>query len=214
MSAAISIITISREFGSGGRDIAARLGARLGWRVVDRDLVRSVAERLGVPEQEVAERDEQVAGLAERVGAYLADVFPEMLLPPPPLNRLDHRTVRTLVETTLREAAERSPVIVVGRGSQCIFAGRPNALHVRVWAPFEIRVSRMAERLGLDLKDARERVAREDAQRREFLRRCYGIEMADQRHYDLVVSTAHLDVEQVVAALAEVVRLAAGGGSG
>lgn len=213
MSASIWMVTVSREFGSGGGDLAVRLADRLRWRLVDRDLVHAVAERLGLPEAEVAERDEHVEGIAEWVGACLADTFPEMLLPPPPRPPVDHRTVRVLVEATLREAAESPPLVVVGHGAQCIFAGRPGTLHVRVWAPLEERVRRVAERLGLGGEEARIRTLEEDAARREYLRRHYGSDIAAERHYDLIVNTGRVGVEAAAEALAGLVR-ASGWGEG
>lgn len=213
MTEPISMATISREFGSGGGDVAARLAELLHWRLVDRDLVRRVAERLGVSEQEVAERDEHVAGIAERVGLYLADVFPEMLLPPLPMSPLDHRSVRALVEATLREAADSPLLVVVGHGAQCIFADRPGTLHVRVWAPLEERVRRVAGRLGLEMAPARARTQREDSAREEYLRRNYGIDPAAPIHYDVIVNTAKLHVEPAAAALAELVQASRRAGS-
>ncbi|MFZ2491573.1 MAG: cytidylate kinase-like family protein [Thermoanaerobaculia bacterium] len=206
MTEPISMVTISREFGSGGGDIAARLAELLEWPLVERELVRRVAERLGVSEQEVAERDEQVAGIAERVGTYLADAFPEMLLPPPPMPRLDHESVRVLVEATLREAAGTPPLVVVGHGAQSIFADRDGTLHARVWAPLEERVGRVARRLGLERNQARARVQREDSAREEYMRRNYGIDSSHAIHYDVIVNTARLDVESAAAALAMLVR--------
>jgi cytidylate kinase len=208
MTVPISMVTISREFGSGGGDIAARLAELLHWPLVERDLVRKVAERLDVPEREVAEH---AAGIAERVGIYLADAFPEMLLPPPPTPPVDHEAVRAVVEAILREAAESPPLVVVGHGAQCIFAHRPGTLHVRVWAPLEERVRRVAGRLGLERHEARARTQREDAARDEYLRRHYAIEPAAGIHYDVIVNTARLDVESVAAALAELVRATAQG---
>jgi cytidylate kinase len=213
MTEPISMVTISREFGSGGGDIAARLAELLHWPLVERDLVRRVAERLGVSEQEVAERDEHVAGIAERVGIYLADAFPEMLLPPPPTPPVDHQAIRAVVEAVLREAAESPPVVVVGHGAQCIFAPRPGTLHVRVWAPLEERVRRVSGRLGLERNEARARIQREDGSRDEYLRRHYGIDPAAGIHYDVIVNTARLDVESIAAALAALVR-ATGQGNG
>src|SRR5215208_1398801 len=60
-------ITISREYGSGGGEVAGRLAARLGWRLVDHEVVVRVARELGVTEAAVAEHDEQVEGLAARL---------------------------------------------------------------------------------------------------------------------------------------------------
>lgn len=168
--------------------------------------MHAVAERLGLPEAEVEERDEHVEGIAERVGAVLADAFPEMLLPPPPRLPVDHRTVRVVVEATLRDAAESPPLVVVGHGAQCIFAGRPDTLHVRVWAPVEERVGRVAERLGVGADEARARTLQEDAARREYLRRHYGIDIAAERHYDLIVNTGRIGEEEAAEALAGLVR--------
>lgn len=206
MNPPISMVTISREYGSGGGEIAAGLAAALGWRLVDRELVHQVAARLGVREEEVAERDGHVAGIVERVGAYLTDAFPEMLLPPPP-HTLDHDTVRAMIESIVREAAEGPPAVIVGHGGQCIFAGRPGTLHVRVWAPFEIRARRTAARLGLDVEAARTRTGHEDAQRRDYLRRGYGIDIRDERHYDVIVNTHRVAIDAAVAALSQIVLL-------
>lgn len=198
------MVTVSREFGSGGGAMAARVADLLGWRLVDRDLIGAVAERLGVPEHEVAPRDEHIAGIAERVGTYLADAFPEMLIPPPPEPPVDDRTVRVLVEATLREAAV-SPLVVVGHGAQCIFADLPGTLHVRVWAPLDERVRRVAERLALRTREARARTLREDAARRDYLRHHYDIDVAAVRHYDLILNTGRIAVEDAATALAEIV---------
>lgn len=196
-----AIVTVSREFGSGGGDIAALLARQLGWRLVDRDLVQRVAEQLGVPEEEVAERDERVAGIGERVSAFLADAFPEMLLPPPPETAVDHDMVQRRIEATLREAAEVPPVIVVGHGGQCIFARRPGTLHVRVRAPFDERVRRVRERLEMDSAAARARILEVDEEREEYMRRSYGIDVADPGHYDLILNTGRMSMEEAATAV-------------
>lgn len=210
MTEPIWMVTISREFGSGGGEIAARLAELLHWPLVERDLVRRVAERLGVSEQEVADRDEHVASLAERVGIYLADAFPEMLLPPLPTPTLDYESVRALVEATLREAAESPPLVVVGHGAQCIFAGKPGTLHVRVWAPLEERARRVAGRLGLARDQARARAQREDSARDEYMRRNYGIDSTAGIHYDVIVNTGRVDVGPAASALAKLVPASRG----
>lgn len=199
------MVTISREFGSGGGHMAAALARRLEWRILDRELVQRVAQELGVAEEEVAERDEHVAGIGERVSAFLADAFPEMLLPPPPSATIDHDTVQVLIEATLREVAESPPLVVVGHGAQCIFGSRPGTLHVRVQAPLEERIRRVAARLALDPDAARTRIREEDGARAQYMRRSYGIDIDDRRHYDLIVSTGRLGIDEAARALAELV---------
>lgn len=202
----IRLLTISRSFGSGGGEIGRLLAERLGWRLVGREVVREVARRLRVPEEEVASRDEHVAGLAERVGAYLADAFPEMLLPPMPPPRVDHVTVRILVESILLEAAKSPPLIVVGHGGQYLFRERPDAFHVHVYAPLDFRVEAVMRRLGLDAEAARAEVRRQDQERQEYLRRHYGIDWSDPLLYGLMINTARVSHEEAADLLASLIR--------
>jgi cytidylate kinase len=202
----VSVVTISCEFGSGGRGIAARLADRVGWRLVDRELTRAVAERLDVPEGNVAERDERICGASDPISAYLVAGFPGWLLARSPVSGPRPGEVRQVVEAALREAIQGSPAVVVGHGSQCVLRGRPGTLHVRLWSPFQTRVARVAEQLGLDAADAAIRTSYEDARRREYLRRNYGTEIADQTQYDVTLNTARLTGDDAASALAALVR--------
>lgn len=210
-STPIRIITVSREFGSGGSDIAGRLGELLGWRVVDREVIQEVATRLRVPEAAVDAVDEQVASLVERVGRHLADAFPEMLLPPPPLPVADAETVMATAEAVLRQAAAEGPAVLVGYAAQCIFADRADALHLRVYAPLEHRVREIVRRLGCDAAGARRLAHEKDRERRAYLHRFYQCDIDDPALYSIEVNTARVtphDAAQMVQAL---VRARVGG---
>jgi cytidylate kinase len=206
----VRIITISRQFGSGGSDLAARLGDLLGWRVVDRQVIQEVAERLNVPEDEVDAVDEQVAGLIDRVGRYLADAFPEMLLPPPPLPIADARTVAVTAEAVLREAVAQGPAVLVGYAGQCIFADRPDALHLRVVAPLEHRVREIARRLEMSPVDARRMALEKDRDRHAYLHRFYGCEIEEPTLYGMQVNTGRIGTALLAELIAPLVRGADG----
>src|SRR6059058_5851452 len=75
---AMRAVTISREYGSGGGEIAARLAKRLGWQLIDHEVVVRVAQRLHVSEEEVEEHDERVESLASRIFKSLRMVHPTM----------------------------------------------------------------------------------------------------------------------------------------
>ncbi|HEX2254417.1 MAG TPA: cytidylate kinase family protein [Thermoanaerobaculia bacterium] len=208
----MQMITISRQFGAGGAALAEALVARLGWRLIDRQLVTEVAGRLRLPEEEVAARNERVEHLSERVGTWLCDAFPEMMLPPWPPAAVASREVAAVVEAVLTEAAREPPVIVVGHGGQCLFADRPDAFHLRLRAPLADRAARAAARLGLTPEEAAEQARRRDADRRLYLRSRYGRDLEDPALYHLVADTSRVPIE-ILAELVAGLATRAGAGS-
>lgn len=189
---AIRLITVSRQFGAGGSDLARAVGRLLGWRVVDKEVVTRVAAQLRVPVREAEAHDEHVPSLAERVGKLLAGSLPEVLMPPVPPSGLDETEVADLADTILREAAASPPVILVGHGGMCLFQEREDALHVRVEAPREYRIREVARRMEMELDRAREEVVTRDADREHYIRRRFGRPAADSSLYSLVVNSARV----------------------
>lgn len=189
---AVRLVTVAREYGSGGSDLARALGRTPGWKVLeDREIVRRVARELGVPERDVAARDERVATLAERLGNSLAGVFPELLLPPD-APEIDEDAVAEASAQVLRDAAEDPPVVVVGHGGMCLFAERPDAFHIRVTAPFEHRVGAVSVRLDLARDAAAEEIRARDRQRAAYVRRRFGVEWDDSTLYHLVLNSERI----------------------
>lgn len=204
MSSPVRIITISRQFAAGGSSLAAALGERLQWRVMDRELVAEVARRLQRPEADVRDVDEHALDPWARAAAYAASAFPEM--PIPPLGAYLEAQVPPVVETVLRETAEREPMIAVGHGTQCIFSSRKDALHLRLIAPFEHRIDVAMTRLQVDRKEAERRVREEDDDRKQYMRQVHGIDVEDPRHYDLLINTRGLSIDDVAEIVLMVVR--------
>lgn len=200
----LRIITISRLFGAGGSSLAAALGERLGWRVLDRALVAEVAQRLHRPEADIEAVDEEVMKPWERAAAFASAAFPEMPIPPLAAH-LDTAVVAT-VEAVLHDAIDVGPVVVVGHGSQCIFHGREDALHLRLVAPLDQRVGVAMRRLNLDEAAARKRVRHADEDRRAYLRQIHGVDGGDPLLYDLVVNTVQLSVAEIAGLVARLVE--------
>lgn len=137
----IRIVTVSRESGAGGAYVATALGKRLGWPVVDKALAEEVARRLQAPLPDVEGVDEYTGGLLQRLGKIFARGGPEFAFAP---DHPDPDVVARAEQEVIRNAAESPPVIVVGRGAQCVLHRRPDALHVRLVAPLETRAKRLA----------------------------------------------------------------------
>lgn len=202
----LRLITLSRQFGAGASELAALLGGRLGWRVVDRELVAEVARRLAVPAPAVEAHEERVEALADRVGLVLADSFPEMLLPPWPPERVTAAEVARVVEAVLGEVLRELPAIVVGFGAQCLCARRDDALHLRLQAPLRARTARAVARLGISSEEAVEEAARRDEERRAYVRHHYGRDPDDPSLYHLVVDTAAVPLPALADLVVTLVR--------
>ena len=207
MASPVRIITVSRLFGAGGSSLAAATAARLGWRLLDRELVAEVARRLQRSEDDVAAVDEQVMDPWERAAAFASAAFPEMPIPPL-VAYLDSAVVST-VEAVLRDSVEEASCVIVGHGAQCIFRDRADAVHLRLVAPFERRAATIAERLGLDIEESRKRARQADEERRAYLRQVHGVDGADPLLYDMVINTSDLTITEATEILACLVELRA-----
>jgi CMP/dCMP kinase len=204
----IDLITISREFGAGGSDLARELGIRLQWPVLDRDLVHEVARRLRLDPRHVEPVDERTSTWVARL------VASALLMTPPELHvDVDSRTVvhpdavAEAARTAILAKAQTRPLIVVGHGAQCLFRGRPGTLHVRLVAPLERRVDRICRRDTCDRVAAAQVARRMDEMRRAYVRRHYHADVRDPLLYDLQINTDTIPIEMCV----DVVAAAIGG---
>ena len=202
----IDLITIEREFGAGGSELAAALGARLGWRVADRDIVDAVAERLGVDEEAVAARDEHAPGLLERIGTTILRTSPEIISVAPDRALPDPEVVAQAAQTVLHGEAERPPVILVGHGAPILFRGRPGTLHVRLVAPLGSRVARICPRVGCGGKEAAALAHRVDADRAAYVRRYFHADWRDPLLFHVQLNTGLVTIPEATALIAELVE--------
>jgi cytidylate kinase len=206
-------VTISREYGSGGGEVAARLATRLGWRLVDHEVVVRVARELGVTEAVAAEHDEQVEGLAARLLGAMQSI--DWLAPATgslaaPVTSLDTGSYQAALHRVVVAAATEGQVVIVGRGAQVLLADRPEVLHARIVAPLAERISYVVRREGLDEAAARSRVALKDQDRQRYLRTHYDRHPADSHLYDLVVNTGVLTLDDAVDLIAQALERKAG----
>ena len=200
------LVTFTRQYASGGSAIAKLVVERLpGWTLIDNEFVEQVAKLAGLPEDEVARREERTPGLLERLAHTLAVASPEMFIAtgehPVPVDTVEEETVVKTTERVIEEAASEGRVILVGRGAQAVLATRPNALHVYVVAskPFRRRVA--IERLGVSPADADKTLQETDARRDEYVKTHYSRDRQDLTQYDLVLNAERLGFEGAAAAI-------------
>jgi CMP/dCMP kinase len=199
----IRIVTVSRQAGAGGAHLAQALAARLGWPTVDRTLLEEVARRLQAPLEEVEGADEYVGGLLTRTWKALARGTPDFLIAP---LGAEPEAVARAEREVIQQVAESPPVIVVGRGAQCLLHQRPDALHVRMVAPWKVRAARLAEARGLSLEQAWEEARKIDEERDRYVQKHFHCRREEPSLYDLQLNTGGLTLDEAVEIVLGLIR--------
>ena len=191
----MSIVTVSRLYGSGGSEVAALVAKDLGWSLLDNAVVDSVAARLGITSAEVAAREERVPSLVERLVDTMALSSQEWLTPLSATKR--QPTDEQLLEVTqhiVEEAIARGPLVIVGRGAQSMLAERTDALHAFCYAPRAALVARSMARDNLTEEAAAKLVDETNAQREQWVRKHWNRAWRDHANYHLAVNTEWLGI--------------------
>lgn len=176
----IDYITISREPGSGGEQIAQMLADLLKWQWYDREILDRMAEDMKVHKSVVASVDERTIGWIED---WLAPIFTGRSVGQ--LSYYQHLAKVLLV------IARHGQVIIVGRAAGLLLP-REKGLSVRVTAPFELRSERYAKENQIGIKEARDIVQKADRAQQSFVRDMLNTDIWDCRHYDIVINTEKL----------------------
>jgi hypothetical protein len=185
-------LLVSRERGSGGGRVAHLVGERLGWHVFDREIVDEIAQLAHVRQQLMESVDPETRANWEdawRPELQPEDIGCEQFL----------RCLRQVVLTL----GHHGDVVILGRGAQYLLPTQC-ALRVRVEAPFELRVRRVAESRKVPLPDAQAHVQEFDASRTDFIKKCFQRDPNSALNYDLIANTEDITVE----AAADIVLLA------
>ena len=188
------LITISRQFGAGGSLVGGHVATALRWTIVDNDFVGRIAARSGLPEAEVARRDERAPGFREWLTRALSRASPELFLPTPeaPPAELEEAALVKVTELVVADLAAEGRMVLVGRAASAVLGRKEDALHVRVVAPREARIRAVMARLGMGPSEAERLMDATDQHRTRYHREYYNRDWADPTHFHLVVNTGLL----------------------
>lgn len=196
------LITVTRQYASGGSDVARLVAKALGWTLIDNEFVDQVARLAGLPAEEVAQREERTPGLLERLARTLAVASPEMFMTTAgtalPVDA-DEAMIVKMTERVIAEAASHGRAVLVGRGAQAMLAKRENALHVYIVASKPWRRTLAVERLGVDPANVDNVVDETDKQRDHYAKTHYGRDRHDITNYDLVLNAETLGFDGAAA---------------
>lgn len=197
----VSVVTVSREYGSGGAAVARAVAERLDYQLLDRALILRMAKAAGV-EPGIAEMfDERVDPWLHRLGRTLWRGGVEAVAPLDEADVVDADRLATLGARVIEEAAALGGCVIVGRGAQCVLRGRPGCVHAFVYAPREGRARRLGQRLGANA-DVESAIDETDRERAAFLRRHFDADWKDPLLYDLMINSSSGDEVSVAAILA------------
>ncbi len=196
------IITISRELGAGGGEIARRVAAALGWRVVDNELVDQIAARTGLSPAEVRDREERAPGFLERLIRMLTKAAPEMLTPAAErVPELEEANLVKITEAVVEEIALEGRVVLVGRAAPAVLSRDRDAIHVKIVAPQPARIEALMTRLGIGRDHATADVESSDANRKRYHEQYYERDWNDASQYHMVLNSVALGLDHSVATI-------------
>lgn len=195
----MTIVTISRELGSEGAQIAQAVAAQLGALVIDKEVLVQMAQQAGVTvdvmiqteaqllARPVAVSDEMRALMASRQGS------------------LNQARFLHLMTEAFKQLAAQGNAVFVGRGAQVILKDQPGALHVHLYAPPTVRAERIQARRSLPNVEAAGRIIQQaDDERRNWYRHFFsGVDWKNPKHYHLMIDTARLSAATVTAIIVQ-----------
>ena len=191
----VSIITVSREPGSGGRIVATRLAEKLGIAIFHQEVINAMAKSADVSEKLVETLDERGLSILED---WISSLVHERHLWPDRYMQHLMKVVGTI--------GKHGRAVVVGRGANFILPPEKR-FSVRIVGPQAWRINNVAKEFDMSSEDAKRRVMRTESDRRAFIRKYFNADIADPTNYDLVVNTATLKVDDAVKVISSALGL-------
>lgn len=195
------IITVSRQFGSGGRTIAKAVAERLGYTYYDKELIEKVAEMTGFDPKYIEENGEYAPGksIFSLASSYISSsrVMGGM-------SAYDYLWV--VQRNAILEIADKECCVIVGRCADQILRDREDALHVYVHAPMEARAERIVRLYGESEKKPEERLKEKDSKRSVNYKHFTGQVWGDSRNYDLCLNSEKLGIEKCIELIVQLAK--------
>jgi cytidylate kinase len=182
-------LTVNREFGSGGGRIAQTIAERLGWKLLDRDIIDAIAYAAHVDSKVVSHYDEHVDSWLRRINQQAmrsAALAAGITLGANAV--FDAEEMVKVSQTIIEKAYSDGNCVIVGRGSQCVLQHKPDVFHTFVYAPCKERVRRLHERLEKGA-NAEQRLHTVDEERAKYLQQYYGKFWTNPHLYNLMISS-------------------------
>jgi len=184
----VRIITLEREYGSGGTLIAKSLAERLGWKLWDEEITAEIARAANVAQREAQRCDERVDPFLYRLFKVYARGSYERALGIGGSQVFDTDCMVEMLHKVIDDVASRGNCVIVGRGAPYFLRNRPDAFHVFVYASDEEKIRRIKS-IGKTEKEAQQLVAEVDRDRAEFIRHYFGKQWPHRPLYNIMINS-------------------------
>lgn len=193
------VITIAREYGSGGRTIGGMLSRELGIHYYDKDIIRLASEDSGIHERLFGRVDEHSSARPPIFGK--SGVYTGELIPPQSKNFTSDENLFTYQAKIIKELAEKESCVIIGRCSNFILDKEhyQNVLRVFIHASWNFRMQESAKKLSKTTKEIERFLEKDDKRKKEFCKRYTGHDWTDPVYYDLYLDTSILGYEGCIA---------------
>ncbi len=205
----IRIITVEREYGSGGALIARRLAEKLGWKLWDEELTAEIARLAKVDHKAAKQCDERVDPLIYRLFRVFARGSYERALPIEGSSSFDTDQMVEMLRKVVVDVASRGNCVIVGRGAPYILRDNPHAFHVFIYASREEKIRRIKS-IGKTEREAAQLVSEIDADRASFIRHYFNSEWPCRALYNTMINSKFGDehvIEMILQHIAALEKL-------
>jgi cytidylate kinase len=218
----MSVITISREFGSGGDEVATRICEILGYRSFSKVEITKAAEETAMPKHlaiDYSEDNHEVQTFLDRLFGRTASPAQKIawtedpsIATRPERSDVDDAAVLSLVKRAIKSAVRVDNMVIVGRGGQVLLKDTPGVLHIRIVAPIEDRIQRVKTQLKSQSNEyqadietrrmAQDMIVNRDLASADYIKKFYDVDWADPLLYHAVINMGKYNVEQVAQIIA------------
>jgi cytidylate kinase len=195
-----NIITISRQFGSGGRSVGRLVAQKLGIPFYDKELVEQIALETGFAPKFVEENGEHAPGNSLFSYAFLHQSVPGVM------NGLSTADFLWNIQcSSILQIAEKGPCVIVGRNADYILKDREDAFHAYIHADDAFRADRIVRLYGESEKSPESRLAEKDKRRKLNYQHYTGRTWGDAANYDICINTSKVDIEKAAQIIVDLV---------
>ncbi len=188
------IITVSREFGSRGHEIAGIIARQLGFKLYDRRILDGIADEKNIKIEYLEKYDEKPRNLmlSRRIGNFS--------------NSIEEVMAEMQFEYLKEKAAEGESMIVVGRCGEMVFKDHPGLISIFVTGDYETKIERVKEHYNLSRKEAILKMSRHDKNRKRYHNYHSDFKWGDSRYYDMCINACKMDIKDTAKILAEYIK--------
>ena len=199
------VITVGRQYGSGGAEMAKRLGERLGLHVYDKEILKMTSEESGIRESYFHLADEKAGNkLLYRI---IHSLIPENGTPSLGSDLISSDNLFRFQSSVIRKLAQEESCIIIGRCADYVLDGTENLVRIFVYAEIEERINKVREKGYFPEEDILKNIKRIDRERRDYYRYYTGKSWENLENYDLMINTTKLSYDEMVECVIDYLKM-------